>query len=301
MPRASWKGFIRVSLVSIPVEGYTASATGESQIALNQLHDGCGERIRYKKTCPVHGEVTSDEIVMGYQYERDQYALVDPDEIEALRSEADRSINVDRFVTPSEIDARFFAGKTYYLIPQGKPGQKPYALLQRAIADAKVVGLAQVVISNREQLVALRPIGRLLAASVLQYAADVKPVEEFEKMLEDEAVSAQELKLAKTLIAATQEKKADLPQYHDLYAERLRELVEAKVEGREVVKAKTGNGKAPPTINLIEALKASLEFKKTRAAARGGGTRTGTTRAGKPASEKTTGRAGAARKSRKTG
>jgi DNA end-binding protein Ku len=294
MPRPSWKGFIRVSLVSIPVEGYTASATGESQIALNQLHDGCGERIRYKKTCPVHGEVTSDEIVMGYQYERDQYAIVDPDEIEALRSEADRSINVDRFVDPSEVDPRFFAGKTYYLIPSGAAGQKPYALLHRAIVDAGVVGLAQVVISNREQLVALRPIDRLLAASVLQYAADVKPVEEFEKLLSDEPVSAQELKLAKTLIAATRERKADLPQYHDLYAERLRELVEANVEGREVVKSKS-SGKAPPTINLIDALKASLEFKKTRASARktasGAAPRAGASRARRatPAKKRKTG------------
>ena len=286
MPRPSWKGFIRVSLVSIPVEGYTASATGESQVALNQLHEGCGERIRYKKTCPIHGEVTADEIVMGYQYERDQYALVDPAELESLRSEADRSINVDRFVSPAEIDPRYFAGKTYYLLPSGKPGQKPYALLHRAIVDADVIGLAQVVISNREQLVALRPVGKLLVASVLQYAADVKPLNEFENLLDTEPVSAQELKLAKTLIAATREDKADIDHYHDLYAERLRELVNAKVEGREVVKSKT-SGKAPPTINLIEALKASLEFKKTRAAVRKTGAASSRPRRAPPKKRKT--------------
>lgn len=266
MPRPSWKGFIRVSLVSIPVEGYTASATGQSQIALNQLHEGCGERIRYKKTCPVHGEVTSDQIVMGYEFAKDQYAIVDPDEIESLRSEADRSINVDRFVAPDEVDPRYFSGKTYYLLPDGRPGQKPYALLHRAMVDAKVVGLAQVVISNREQLVMLRPVGKLLAAAVLQYAADVKPIEEFEKLLDDEPASAQELKLAKTLIDATREDAAQIEHYHDLYAERLRELVEAKVAGREIAKPKSS--KAPPTINLIDALKASVEFKKTRASLR---------------------------------
>jgi DNA end-binding protein Ku len=266
MPRPSWKGFIRISLVSVPVEGYTASATGQSQITLNQLHEDCGERIRYKKTCPVHGEVPSEEIVMGYEYAKDQYAVVDPAEVETLRSEADRSINVERFVAPAEIDPRYFAGKTYYLIPEGRAGQKPYALLHRAMVDEDVVGLAQVVISSREQLVALRPIGKLLAASILQYAADVKPVDEFEKMLDNEPVPPQELKLAKTLIAATREEHAEIEHYHDLYAERLRELVEAKVAGREVVKRPTG--KAPPTINLIDALKASLEFKKTRAAAR---------------------------------
>lgn len=291
MPRASWKGFIRISLVSVPVEGYTASAAGQSQISLNQLHADCGERIRYKKTCPVHGEVAADEIVMGYEYAKDQYAIVDPGELENLRYEADRSINVDRFVAPTEVDPRYFSGKTYYLIPSGRAGQKPYALLHRAMVDEDVVGLAQVVISSREQLVALRPIGKLLAASILQYAADVKPIEEFEKMLDAEPVPPQELKLAKTLIEATREKDADIVHYHDLYAERLRELVDAKVAGREVVKRPAGQ--APPTINLIDALKASLEFKKTRAA----------TRKQEPAARVAKARSGAAArpKKRKTG
>jgi DNA end-binding protein Ku len=269
MPRSSWKGFIRVSLVSIPVEGYTASAAAQSQVSLNQLHQDCGERIRYKKTCPVHGEVPSHEIVMGYEYEKNLYAVIDPSELESLRSDADRSINVDRFVEPSTIDARYFSGRSYYLLPNGRPGEKPYALLHRAMSDAKVIGLAQVVISNREQLVALRPVGKLLVASVLQYAADVKPVEEFERLLKDEPVAARELKLARTLIDATLQEEAELESYHDLYAERMRELVAAKVAGREVVKSSTE--KEPPTINLIDALKASLEFKKTRTAARGGG------------------------------
>jgi DNA end-binding protein Ku len=267
MPRPSWKGFIRLSLVSVPVEGYTASATGTSQVSLNQLHRDCGERIRYKKTCPIHGEVASDQIVMGYEFAKDQYAVIDPDEIEQLRSEADRSINVDRFVAPDDVDPRFFSGKTYYLLPSGKPGQKPYALLHRAMTDADVVGLAQVVISSREQLVALRPIGKLLAASVLQYAADLKPVDDFEKLLEAEPVAAQELKLAKTLIDATRADQAELENFRDLYAERMRELIDAKVAGREVARPKT-TGKAPATINLMDALKASLEFKKTRAAVR---------------------------------
>lgn len=263
MPRSSWKGFVRISLVSVPVEGYTASATGESQIALNQLHRDCGERIRYKKTCPAHGEVAQDDIVMGYQYERDQYVVVDPAEIEELRTEADRSINVDRFVEIDAIDARYFAGRTYYLLPSGRAGAKPYALLQQAMSDEQVIGLAQAVISNREQLVALRPVGKLLAASILHYAADVKPVEEFEKMLEAEPASSQELKLAKTLIEATKADDAELDGYHDLYAERLRELVDAKFAGRKIAKPRAG--KAPQTINLIDALKASLDFKKTRA------------------------------------
>jgi DNA end-binding protein Ku len=264
MPRASWKGFIRLSLVSVPVEGYTASAAGETQIALNQLHEDCGARIRYKKVCEVHGEVENDQIVMGYQYAKDQYAVIDPEELNKLRTEADRSINVDRFVDPATIDPIYFAGKTYYLAPNGKAGEKPYALLNRAMADENVVGLAQVVISNREQLVALRPIGKLLAISVLQYTGNVRQPEEFEKLLPDTDVSSQELKLAKTLIAATRADEPELDEYEDLYNERLKELVEAKVEGHEV--STPPKQSAPPVINLMDALRASLQTRAKGAA-----------------------------------
>jgi DNA end-binding protein Ku len=264
MPRASWKGFIRLSLVSVPVEGYTASAAGETQIALNQLHEGCGARIRYKKVCEVHGEVENDQIVMGYQYAKDQYAVIDPEELNKLRTEADRSINVDRFVDSATIDPIYFAGKTYYLAPNGKAGEKPYALLNRAMADENVVGLAQVVISNREQLVALRPIGKLLAISVLQYTGNVRQPDEFEKLLPEGEVSAQELKLAKTLIAATRADEPELDEYEDLYNERLKELVEAKVEGHEV--STPPKQSAPPVINLMDALRASLQTRAKGAA-----------------------------------
>jgi DNA end-binding protein Ku len=258
MPRASWKGFIRLSLVSVPVEGYTASASGETQISLNQLHnDECHGRIRYKKVCEVHGdEVPASDIVMGYQFDKDQYVIVDPDEMEKLRSERDYSINVDRFVEPEQIDPMYFAGRSYYLLPT-KGGDKPYALLNRAMREENVYGLAQVVISNREQLVVLRPIGRLLAISMLQYAANVRSPEQFEQLLSDTEVSKQELQLAKTLILATKVDDPELEEFHDLYNERLKALVEAKVEGREVASPKES---APaPTLNYLDAIRASLQ------------------------------------------
>jgi len=257
MPRASWKGFIRLSLVSVPVEGYTASAAGETQISLNQLHDDCHGRIRYKKVCEVHGEVDNDQIVMGYQFEKDQYVVIDPEELQKLRSERDYSINVDRFVAPEAIDPIYFAGKSYYLLPHGKAGAKPYALLHRAMTDENLCGLAQVVISNREQLVVLRPIRKLLTISALQYAGNVRSAEEYEALLPDGEVSAQELKLARTLIAATRTDEPALEEYHDLYNQRLQELVQAKLEGREI--ATPPKGAAPPVINIMDALRASLQ------------------------------------------
>jgi DNA end-binding protein Ku len=102
--RSSWKGFLQLSLVSIPVKAYTAANSAGSSISLNQLHAECHSRIRYLKTCPEHGEVSKDEIVMGYEYAKGQYVVVDPDELEKLRTESDRSISIDRFVPTSQID-----------------------------------------------------------------------------------------------------------------------------------------------------------------------------------------------------
>ena len=169
--RPSWSGSIRLSLVSVPVKGYTAIEAEKEKISLNQLHEECHSRIKYKKTCPIHGEVPNDEIVMGYQYEPDKYAIIDTDEINKLRSQADRAVTIERFVSPDTIDPMYYSGQNYYLLPDGKQGPKPYAVLQAAMKKENVVGIAQVVISNREQLVVLRPVGRLLTVSVLYYDA----------------------------------------------------------------------------------------------------------------------------------
>jgi DNA end-binding protein Ku len=264
MPRATWKGFIKLSLVSVPVKGYTATSSSES-VSLNQLHDKCHSRIQYKKTCPVHGEVPNDEIVKGYQFAKDQYTIVDTDEIEKLRSEADRSINIEKFVRPELLDAMYFAGKTYYLTPDGQPGQKPYALLHQALAEENLWGIAQVVISSREQLVVLRPLEKLLAISVLHYAEELNKPSAYEDELSNGEVSREELKLAKTLIEATSSEELNLDEYRDLYNERLTALIEMKVAGQEVVEAPSAEG--PSVINLMDALKASVEKSKAKAPA----------------------------------
>jgi DNA end-binding protein Ku len=261
--RPSWTGSIRLSLVSVPVKGYTAIEAEKARISLNQLHEECHSRIRYKKTCPVHGEVPNDEIVMGYEYADDQYAIIDPSEINQLRSERDRSVNIDKFVSPDEIDPIYFSGQTYYLLPDGKHGGKPYAVLHRAMTDENVVGIAQVVISNKEQLVVLRPVGRLLTISVLNYDAAIRKASAFDDDLAETDVSAQEVKLAKTLISATVAKHAELDSYHNLYNERMEALIEAKVAGKEIAAAPSDD-RGPPAIDFMEALKASLARKGPR-------------------------------------
>jgi DNA end-binding protein Ku len=253
MFRPSWSGSIRLSLVSVPVKGYTALEAEKERISLNQLHEECHNRIRYKKTCPVHGEVPNDEIVMGYEYDNDQYAIIEPSEINKLRSERDRAVTIDKFVPPSEIDPIYYSGQTYYLLPDGKQGQKPYAVLHKAMQNEKVVGLAQVVISNREQLVVLRTVGRLLTISMLHYNAAVRPAAAFDEELEDVPVTAEEAKLAKTLIDVTVTKHAELEEYRNLYNERMEALVQAKIEGGEIATIATKES-GPPTINIMDAL-----------------------------------------------
>ena len=283
--RSTWKGHLRVSLVSIPVKAYPASTSGGGEIHLNQLHRDCHHRIRYRKTCPVHEEVSSEEIVSGYEYARGQSVVVQPEELDRLRSESDRAIAIDVFVAPEAVDAVYHAGKTYYLLPDGPAGAKPYALLHRAMGAQGRHAVARVVLSGRERLVLIRPMGRLLAMSTLVYEAQVKEAEAFQDAVADTELSTEELHLTTTLVAASSQPEFDLGRYRDLYTERLSALIEAKIEGHEIATAPAEPERE--VINLMEALKRSVAEAQTNRAlpakpkkplAKG---RTAATRAGK--------------------
>src|SRR5262245_10944952 len=132
--RTSWKGFLKLSLVSVPVKAFTANDTG-AEVHLNQLHKDCHSRIKYQKVCPEHGELSAEQIVSGYEHGKGEYVVVDPEEVDKLRTKADRSVNIDGFVAADAIDARYYAGKTWYLLPDGVAGERPYALMRRGMAD----------------------------------------------------------------------------------------------------------------------------------------------------------------------
>ncbi|MBA3313934.1 MAG: Ku protein [Planctomycetaceae bacterium] len=262
---SSWKGYLRVSLVSVPVRAYTASQSGGGGISFNQLHEPCKSRISYKKECPIHGEVPNDEIVSGYQFAKGQYVVVDPDEIQQLRPQSeDRSIAVDTFVPAGSIDSLYHSGKTYYLTPDEPVGQKPYQLLRAAMAEQGLQAIAQVILTKKEQLVLVRPLGKLLVMSVLDYASHVKAPESFEDEITDSAVGKQELNLAKRLVGDMTRDDLDLSEYKDLYTERVTELVQAKVEGKEIVAPPAEE--EPAVINLMDALKKSVAHVKKPAA-----------------------------------
>lgn len=254
--RSSWKGFLKLSLVSVPVKAYTATSSGGSEVRLNQLHAECHSRINYKKTCPIHGEVPNDQIVSGYEYSKGQYVVVDPEDIEKLRSDDEKAINIDVFIQSSALDPVQFSGKSYYLVPDGPVGQKPYALLVEGMTEMKRNAVARVVMHGRSQLVLIRPVDGLLNMSILNYDNQVTKPSAFEEDITRPQLEAEELKLAKTLIEASTPKQFDFSQYKDDYTEKLTELINKKVAGEEVV--------APPVheqaqiINLMDALKGSL-------------------------------------------
>ena len=170
-PRSSWKGYLRLSLVSVPVQAFSANVSGGGEIHFHQLHAKCHSRIRYKKVCPVHGEVPNREIVKGYEYAKGKYVVVDPAELESLRGESDRAINIDTFIAPDELDPIYFDGRSYYLVPDTPAGHKPYAVLCQAMEKQQRNALARCVFAGREQLVLVRPLEGLLTMSTLSTRA----------------------------------------------------------------------------------------------------------------------------------
>lgn len=254
--RSTWKGFLKLSLVSVPVKAYTALTSGGGEIHLNQLHAECHSRIKYVKTCPLHGEVPADQIVSGYAYAKDQYVIIDPDELEKLRTEDEKAIQIDVFIKPADLDPLYFSGKSYYLVPEGPVGQKAYNVVYQGMVDAERYGVAQVVMHSKEQLVLLRPLEGLLVMTVLNYDNQVTKASTFAEEAPKTAVAPEELKLAKALIEASSAKDFDLSKYKDVYTEKLTKLIEAKVAGQELV--------APPVqeqaqiINLMDALRQSM-------------------------------------------
>jgi DNA end-binding protein Ku len=241
--------------VSVPVKAYTANDTGV-QVRLNQLHAECNSRIAYKKVCPVHGEVGNDQIARGYEHAKGQYVVIEDEELGKLRTKSDHSVNIEGFVAPDALDPVYHAGRTYYLLPDGPVGQKPYRLLVRGMQESGVHALAQVVISQREQLVLLRPLDDMLAMTILSHKKKVKSADLFRDEIEDSECTPEELQLASMLIDASRLKDFDYGSYTDRYVEKLTELIQLKVQGQDLVQAE--DVEEPKIINLMEALKQSV-------------------------------------------
>src|SRR5271167_607496 len=251
--RASWSGLLKLSLVTIPVKAYPAASTSQ-QIHFNQLHAGCGQRIRYEKHCPVHGKVEAGAIVSGYAYAPDQYVVIDQAELEPLRPAKERALSLERFVDPHDLDPALFSGRTLYLMPDGLAAQHAYAVLTQVLGQRQKWAVGRVVLGGHRVLALVRPCAQLLALHVLHYPEQLRSAEALPPLSRPEQVSPEEQHLAGLLIDAAT-KPIPWSDYRDDTAEQLRTLIQAKLEGRTLA---APVAEEIPILQLVDALKRSV-------------------------------------------
>jgi DNA end-binding protein Ku len=254
MPRSIWNGVVSFGMVSIPVKLYTATETKD--IAFRQLHQECGSRLKQQRWCPVcEREVEWGEVVRGYEHVKDQHIILSDDDFAKLPLPSKHTIDLAAFVKAEEIDPIFYE-RSYYLEPE-ETGTKPFVLLMRALNEKGLTAVAKVALRNKEQLCALRPYNGTLMLETLYYPDEIRVQQE--KELPEVKVSAKELQMAFSLIDLMSDK-FEPEQYHDEYRQALASMIEAKLQGAELVEAPApARGKV---VDLMSALKASVEAAK---------------------------------------
>jgi len=256
--RAYWQGQIRLALVSIPVEIYSATKSGAT-VAFNQIHEPSGKRIKYEKVAPGIGPVDPEEIVKGYQYEKGKYVLLSDEEIEGVKLESKKTLELTQFVDTGEIDAIYY-DKPYYVVPADDLAEEAFVVLREALRKAKKIGLGQLALRGREYVVSLKPCGRGMVLETLRYADEVNKASAYFRDIGDEKPDADLLDLATSLI----DKKSDSfdpGEYHDRYVDALKELIEKKRKGAtiETEEEAPAASRGSNVVDLMAALKRSLE------------------------------------------
>jgi DNA end-binding protein Ku len=269
-PRAYWKGYLKLSLVSCPIALYPASSSSE-RVSFNRINTKTGNRLKQQMVDAESGEpVEKDDIGRGYEYAKGQYLLVDDDEIEKIKIESTHTIDIDSFVPRAEIDDRYLSNP-YYLSPTDKVGQEAFTVIRDAMREKKMVGLARVVLTRREHVVMLEPFDKGLLATTLRYQYEVRDQAEYFEDIPDLKLPDEMKKLA-THIVETKAGHFDPKKFEDHYEKALVELLKNKEAGRPV--ETVGEEKAPPrVINLMDALRASIDAGARKPAAASTGTR----------------------------
>jgi len=265
--RPIWRGQIRLALVSIPVELFPATKSG-AQIQFHQVHEPSGKRIKYEKVVPGIGPVDRDEIVKGYEVSKGQYVLLDPEEIESVKLESRKTLDLVQFVDEDEIDATFF-DKPYYVVPADDLAEEAYVVLRDALKAAKKVGVGQLAMRGQEYVVALKPCGRGILLETLRYADEVHKSSGFFRDIGDHKPDPDLLDMASMLI----ERKAgefDPKEFHNRYVDALHRLIEEKQKKKGAKIIEDPDADAPPpkgsnVIDLMAALKKSLGDQKKAA------------------------------------
>src|SRR5918993_876544 len=255
--RPYWKGQVRLALVSIPVEIYSATKSGAT-VAFNQIHEPTGKRIKYEKVVPGVGPVDPDEIVKGFQYEKGSYVLLDDEELEAVKLESKKTLELAQFVDPGEIDPLYYE-KPYYVVPADDLAEEAYIVLREALRDTRKVGLGQLAMRGREYLVSLKPCGRGIVLETLRYADEVNKAQNYFRDIAESKPDEELLDLAEALI----ERKTgpfDPSKYHDRYIEAVEELIEQKRKGKTIrAEEEELPARGSNVIDLMAALKRSIE------------------------------------------
>jgi DNA end-binding protein Ku len=262
--RAYWTGQIRLALVSIPVQVFTATKTA-ARISFNQIHKPTGKRIRYEKVVPGVGAVDTDEIVRGYEVEKGKYVLFDDEEIDDVKLEAKRTIDLVQFVDEDEIDPVYFDRPLYVAPDDDEVAGEAYVVLRDALKETGKVGLGQLVVRGKSSIVCLRPLGKGLAIETLRYADEVQKADQFFAEVPD-VEPEEELKSMAEELIKRKAKAFDPKVFKDPYDVALRELIQAKLEDRppeEIDMPEVG----AQVINLMDALKKSMSAEGGKAAA----------------------------------
>jgi DNA end-binding protein Ku len=252
--RPTWKGYLKISLVNIPVKVFPATDTGAT-LSFNQLHAECQTRIQQKRWCPnCQREVPNTDIVKGYEFEKGRYVIVEEEDIEKVRVESTRVINLEKFTDDTSIDP-IYLERPYYLAPDGAVARDAFAVIREGMKGK--AGIGKVAMYGREYLVKVQPREQGLIMYTLRHANEIRSMNAIDELAEmPGTVKPEEVKLARQVIG-TFEGDVDFESYRDDYQVGLREIIDAKIEGREIV---TQEVEAPPkVVNLMEALRKSLD------------------------------------------
>jgi DNA end-binding protein Ku len=254
-PRANWKGFLRLSLVTCPVALFPATSDSE-KISFNQINRKTGHRIKYLKVDAETGEeVASDEIMKGYKVDSDSYIEVTRDELEGLALESTRTIEIDEFVPRSEIDDLYLV-RPYYIVPDGKVGHDAFAVIRETIRSLDKVALARVVLTNREHIIALEARDKGLVGMLLRYPYEVRDAADYFDDIQDVKITKDMLELARHIVEQKSGHFAP-EKFEDHYEAALTELINKKRNGERIEAPSRPRG--DNVVDLMEALKRSLE------------------------------------------
>jgi DNA end-binding protein Ku len=252
MASTVWKGYISFGLVSVPVRLYAAAR--EQHVSFNQIHEPCGSRIKQQTFCPVCDRVVErNELVKGYQVDRDAYVLVTGDELKTLEANSSEAMEIAQFVSLSEVDPIYFEA-SYYSAPED-PGKRAYGLLLQAMEKLNVAAIAKVTLHSREQIVLMRPYHQGIILHTLYFPAEVREISEYGKA-DNMTLQKPEMDLAEQFIRQLTAK-FEPEQYKDEYADRVLALIETKRAG-QVVAGQPAKPRLAPVIDLMEALKKSI-------------------------------------------